>query len=264
MRTISSVLTIAILIILVACSEENEPVAVVDANDFEVTIPENPQNGESLGFIEATTTIGSLDYNLQEVNPSNALSMNSSTGELFVEDASLFDFETNPTITASVLVSAEGQTDRASIIVNLTDVEESEQEEDTTTNEPSFTIWDGPTIRFSKADDADPTLESNQDRITSSVWITRGNAGGQIYNAAMEASPNQELSPMGTEWAEGTLDEIESLTFQPFRAAVGAPRSVVGKALVMHIIQEDVYLSVTFTSWSRQRGGGFAYERSTP
>jgi len=50
------------------------------------------------------------------------------------------------------------------------------------------TTWDGPTMTFTKADNADPTLEANQDRITSNVWLTRGNSGGQIYNAKTESS----------------------------------------------------------------------------
>ena len=45
------------------------------------------------------------------------------------------------------------------------------------------TTWDGPTMTFTKADNADPTSEANQDRITPNVWLTRGNSGGQIYNA---------------------------------------------------------------------------------
>ena len=40
------------------------------------------------------------------------------------------------------------------------------------------TIWNGPTTTFTKANNADWTLESNQDRITSAVWITRANNQG--------------------------------------------------------------------------------------
>ena len=41
-------------------------------------------------------------------------------------------------------------------------------------NAYSQTFWTGPKITFTKADDADWTLEENQDRITDNVWITRG------------------------------------------------------------------------------------------
>ena len=127
----------------------------------------------------------------------------------------------------------------------------------------SSKTWTGPNITFTKLGGADPTNRANQDRINPNVWITRGNNGGQIYNIAKESSSNKTNSPIGTKWAIGTIDQKESLTFQKFRAAVGNPQDVVGKNLVMYLEDDDVYLSVKFTSWSNKKDGGFAYERST-
>jgi len=125
------------------------------------------------------------------------------------------------------------------------------------------TIWDGPTVTFTKQEGADPTQEANQDRITANVWITRGNAGGQIYNAAVENDASKADSPEGTLWAQGTLDEIDNLDFRPFRDAVGQPKDVVGQDLVVYLEEDQLYLSVRFTDWSQNMGGGFAYERSS-
>jgi hypothetical protein len=61
----------------------------------------------------------------------------------------------------------------------------------------------------------------------------------------------------------GEIDNIKDLKFQSFRTAVGSPKSVVGEKLVLHIIKEDVYLSVEFTKWGESRDGGFSYKRST-
>lgn len=122
-------------------------------------------------------------------------------------------------------------------------------------------IWDGPTISFSKADGTDHTLESNQDRITPNVWITRGNAG-QIFNIAKENSADKEDSPIGTLWAKGTVDNIDNLTFTQFRM-IGQPKNVVGSDLVLYLVEDDIYLSVKFTSWSQGQKGGFAYDRSS-
>ena len=127
----------------------------------------------------------------------------------------------------------------------------------------SSIIWNGSLITFEKSDGADPTAEANQDRLTSNVWITRGNNGGQIYNIAKENTSDKDNSPTGTAWAIGTLDQIESLSFNKFRVAVGNPKDVVGKDLVMHLIEDDIYLSVKFSSWSSGQKGGFAYSRST-
>jgi len=134
---------------------------------------------------------------------------------------------------------------------------------DTTSSDTSSSnIWSGPMVQFSKEDGSDSSQESNQDRITSNVWITRGN-GGQIFNIAKENSANKANSPAGTLWAKGSVDNIDNLTFEPFRTAVGQPKAVVGSDLVLYLVDDNIYLSVKFTSWSQGQKGGFAYERSS-
>ena len=134
---------------------------------------------------------------------------------------------------------------------------------DTTSSDTSSSnIWSGPMVQFSKEDGADFSQESNQDRITSNVWITRGNAG-QIFNIAKENSAVKADSPVRTLWAKGNIDNIDNLTFEPFRQAVGQPKTVVGLDLVLYLVDDDIYLSVKFTSWSQGQKGGFAYERSS-
>ena len=125
-------------------------------------------------------------------------------------------------------------------------------------------IWQGERIVFTKADGADPTLAENQDRITDSVWITRGNDGGQIFNIVERDRAVKSSSPEGTLWALGTTADLPNLEFLPFRPAVRSPKDVVGKELVMYIEAEGIYLDVKFLSWSQGKLGGFSYERSTP
>jgi hypothetical protein len=122
-------------------------------------------------------------------------------------------------------------------------------------------------INFTNYNGSNPTQPGSQDRITPSVWITRGGSRG-IYNAAVETTYTHSLSPIGTEWAFGELTNYASLIYADWEdwfggAAHGGPPSTVGKDAVLHIIPEDVYLSVTFTSWN-QTSGGFSYQRSTP
>ena len=125
-------------------------------------------------------------------------------------------------------------------------------------------LWRGATISFNKPDGTNQNLEENQDRIRNNVWITRGNSGGQIFNIAINSNANKIESPVGTEWAIGTLDEIGNLSFDYFRNAISRPKNVVGKNLVLHLIEDDIYLTVKFISWSQGKRGGFSYERSTP
>ena len=126
------------------------------------------------------------------------------------------------------------------------------------------TLWTGAATTFNKSDGSNPNLEDNQDRITENVWITRGNTGGQIFNIAINNSADKTESPVGTEWAIGTLEELDNLTFDYFRNAISRPKTVVGKNLVLHLIEDDIYIYVKFTSWSQGKRGGFSYERSTP
>ena len=130
--------------------------------------------------------------------------------------------------------------------------------------EVDVSVWTGDVINFTKADGADPSLAANQDRITDKVWITRDNEeGGQIYNLVLENASDKETSPLGTEWSEGSLDEYASLTYTSFRSATGKPKNAVGKTYVVHLIEDNIYLSVKLLSWSGSKAGGFSYERST-
>lgn len=126
----------------------------------------------------------------------------------------------------------------------------------------SSTIWNGPLKSFTKTDGSNASEETNQDRLTAKVWLTRGNNGGQIYNAAQEDKSDKYKSPIGTEWAVGNINNLDKLIFYDFRIAI-QPKNIVGKDLVLHLIEEDIYLSVKFKSWSQGQKGGFSYERST-
>lgn len=125
------------------------------------------------------------------------------------------------------------------------------------------TVWSGPTITFTKPDFADWTQEENQDRITDLVWITRQNGQG-IFNIAQESGFGPG-SPADTEWAFGSAVDWQDLAFQSwFDWHGGNPPSVVDVDAVVHLITDDIYIDIKFTSWSSGgSGGGFSYERST-
>lgn len=127
------------------------------------------------------------------------------------------------------------------------------------------TLWNGPTITFTKAAFADWTQPENQDRITDNVWITRTNAHG-IFNARTEAFFTHALSPADTAWASGQLADYASLTFTDWDTwATHFPVGTIGQGAVVHLVSDDIYLSIKFNSWSQAAsGGGFSYDRSTP
>ncbi len=127
-------------------------------------------------------------------------------------------------------------------------------------------VWQGDRITFSKAEDSDWTLEQNQDRITDNVWITRADTKG-LFNIKSETSYSKETSPVDTEWAYGTTDEISSLTFKVWKDAIDNPLQAINKDMVVHLITDDIYIDIKLITWSIGREGeegAFSYERSTP
>jgi len=182
MRHSKSFFLIALLIIAISCSdEEPTPKAELVVEDLNLTIDENPEVNQVLGVIAVENSEGSLAFTLTNQIPNGAMSINTTSGELIVADTALFNFEANPQITAQVNVTDMNSSGSAMITINLKDVDESFM----------FTIWSGPELNFTKADNADPNLVENQDEISASVAITRGNTGGQIYNAKLETSANK-------------------------------------------------------------------------
>jgi len=128
----------------------------------------------------------------------------------------------------------------------------------------SASIWDGPTVTFTKANNADWTMVANQDVITPGVAITRANNEG-LFNIVSENSFNSSTSPAGTLWAEGTLADLSNLEFENWRDAVNSsPPNSVGRTYVVFLTAEQIYIQLTFNSWtSNSNGGGFSYTRTT-
>ncbi len=233
-------------------NDDNQEEIVVSIEDFETTIDENPEPGQSLGIIDAFTNQGVIGFSLISQNPEGAIEINTETGELFVLDDSLFLFADNPVISSNVLAQNGSISAQASITINLKELLTG-----------SSKLWTGPSIVFEKLPDQDETLEENQDRLTENVWITRGSRAG-LFNINQESSYS-EGAPADTEWAKGTLDNYENLTYTDWKTATNEnPPSSVNSTFVVHLISDDIFLEIKFLSWGVQRGGNFSYERTTP
>lgn len=124
-------------------------------------------------------------------------------------------------------------------------------------------VWQNPTYEFVRPNSINWTEAQYQDRITSNVWITRGNVQG-IFNIAQEGFYSNG-SPVDTEWAYGSAADWESLTFQSWVDWHGeAPPTMLDQAAVVHLITDDIYIDIMFTSWQIGPGGGFTYVRAVP
>ena len=161
----------------------------------------------------------------------------------------------------------DNETDNATDNATYDDTAQTQPESESIENDSGVqppTIWSGPTITFKKENFADFELPENQDAVAENVVLTRGAKSG-LFNIAVEDSHNNQ-SPGGTGWAEGTTAELDSLLFQPLKAAAGNQlKNLPGKSFVLHLIEDDVYIDVNFISWTpgSDSGGGFSYERAT-
>jgi hypothetical protein len=136
-----------------------------------------------------------------------------------------------------------------------------------TTNAPrpasGATVWTGTNITFTQ------NSPSPSDTITAAVALSRGGNGPLFNTAAGETGSDFVSSPTDTEWAFGSISNYASLTYQPLAAIRNGAvpnfsAAILNQPMVLHLISENIYLSIKFTSWGRFFAGGFSYTRSTP
>lgn len=118
-------LAIVLMIFILSCNDDEEDILPlkITITDFNATIDENPDTGHVLGTLSATPDGNtSITYSLVTGANGTAFAINASTGELTVADSSQFDFETNPTLTATYSASADNVNEMGSITIILNDL----------------------------------------------------------------------------------------------------------------------------------------------
>ncbi|HZM05496.1 MAG TPA: Ig-like domain-containing protein [Candidatus Saccharimonadales bacterium] len=132
------------------------------------------------------------------------------------------------------------------------------------------TLWTGPGVQITHTTGqaANPTVPANTDQITPHVWITRASSLG-IFNAFSQTSYGDQASPgsgtpdgspSDTEWAIGSLDNYASLAYGSWFSVLHGSQGV-GMPAVLHLISDDIYLSINFSSFAND--GSCTYVRST-
>ncbi len=111
------------LLLFTSCSSDDSEAFTASASDITVTINENPAGGLSIGIITTNIT-GALTYSLSSQSVGNAFSIDAATGAVTVNDASAFDFESNPTLTAAVSVTNSSDTASGNVSVTLNNVDD--------------------------------------------------------------------------------------------------------------------------------------------
>ena len=92
------------------------------------SLAENSANSTVVGTIEASDPDGdTLSYTILNGNTGQAFGLDTSTGVLSVIDSTALDYETTPTFSLLVQASDGALSDSATVIINLTDVDEEEE-----------------------------------------------------------------------------------------------------------------------------------------
>lgn len=116
------------LTFLISCSgDDNDSVPMeltVSTSDFSTTMDENPENGHVIGTLRGETNEGTVSFSILEQSPEMAFSIDISSGELKVLDASLFNYEINPILTGLVKISNGTLFELATVTITLNDIEE--------------------------------------------------------------------------------------------------------------------------------------------
>jgi glucose/arabinose dehydrogenase len=134
-------------------------------------------------------------------------------------------------------------------------------------NGRAATIWNGPLITYNQPA-PDPSQAANRDQLTANVSLTRGATSG-MFNGVTELGYSHNVSPADTEWAVGSLADYATLTYTSWEQAGGGRPvfNLPGQQLVVHLISDDIYLSLEFSylgGGNANGGTGFTYMRSTP
>lgn len=102
----------------------------VTMGDENVTMDENPNNGQSVVTMSATVDTGSPRFSITSQNPPRTFSIDATSGEITVADFTALDFETNPTLTMAVTASNGPGSADATVTVTLNNLLETLTTED--------------------------------------------------------------------------------------------------------------------------------------
>lgn len=120
--SIITILSLGAIVALVSCGKDDD-VPVITMTGFTTDIDENPASGDPLGTVSGTSSDGaSVRFSIASESVAGAFTVDELTGDIQVNDASIFDFETNATLSAVIRGSVGGVTQETDILVNLIDV----------------------------------------------------------------------------------------------------------------------------------------------
>ena len=111
---------------IISCSSDDDSItdnSINVQNVINMTLDENPQIGQAIGNINATSN-SPMTFTLIQQTFNGAITLNSTNGTLTVGDISFFDFETNPVIQGVVEISNGNESVTSDLIINLNNIDD--------------------------------------------------------------------------------------------------------------------------------------------
>ncbi|WP_298903567.1 cadherin repeat domain-containing protein [uncultured Psychroserpens sp.] len=107
-----------------SCSSDDGPTTPpIVVSSINNTINEHPENGTFIGIITTDMT-GTLSFSIASQTPIDAFSINSTTGEVLVNDNTKFDYEINASLNATISVTNGMNTATSSVNVMLNNIDD--------------------------------------------------------------------------------------------------------------------------------------------
>lgn len=107
-----------------SCSGDDEVTSTLTTEDLIINVNEEVAEGIIVGKIKASSTTGSVNFNLISQTPNEALELEDDGG-LEVNRGQAFDYEQNKKVTAKVEVSDVNDKKIVNVIINIIDIDES-------------------------------------------------------------------------------------------------------------------------------------------
>ncbi|MFD2726727.1 cadherin repeat domain-containing protein [Hyunsoonleella rubra] len=116
---------VAVLALILACDSDDSPTNNPPVlEDRTMNMDENPTS-DLLTTVTATDADeDTLTYAIISQTPANSVSINSVNGELYIMNASAFDYEQNTSIMVTISVTDGTDTTEATLTINILDVNE--------------------------------------------------------------------------------------------------------------------------------------------
>lgn len=137
-------------------------------------------------------------------------------------------------------------------------------------------IWNGPNTNYTESPVATLTSPNGggADLIIGPTGTNTGVSLARSYRdilynrLAGETAANDLVSPKDCMWAFGALANATNLTYQTMgairaSASFDLAAALTNKPMVLHLTNENIYLSIKFITWPQHDAGGFSYVRST-